>query len=132
MDDIYRENILDHYKNPRNFGKLKNPTASFSLYNSACGDKITMELRVKNPASPAGKQESKVKIIDEIKFSGEGCAISMASASMLTEKVMGENIHKIKKLNMQDILDMLGITLTPTRLKCALLPLEVLQKAINS
>ncbi|MBI4991341.1 SUF system NifU family Fe-S cluster assembly protein [Candidatus Gottesmanbacteria bacterium] len=123
MDDIYRENILDHYKNPRNFGKLKNPTASFSLYNSACGDKIEIQLKMKN---------EKLKIIEDIRFSGEGCAISMASASMLTEKVMRKNIHEIKKLNTQDILDMLGITLTPTRLKCALLPLEVLQKAINS
>lgn len=128
MDDIYRENILDNYKNPRNFGRLKNPTASFSLYNSACGDKITIDLKIQ----PKADQPLDEKIIEDIRFTGEGCAISMASASMLTEKVMGKNIHKIKKLNTQDILDMLGVTLTPTRLKCALLPLEVLQKAINS
>lgn len=135
MDDIYRENILDNYKNPRNFGRLKNPTASFSLYNSACGDKIEIQLKIKNITASAGSRPDggkKLKIIEDIRFTGEGCAISMASASMLTEKVMGKNIHEIKKLNTQDILDMLGITLTPTRLKCALLPLEVLQKAINS
>lgn len=125
MDDLYREIILDHFKYPRNFGKLKNPTASFSLYNSACGDKITIELRITN-------NESRIKIIEEIRFNGEGCAISTASASMLMEKVLGKNIEDIKKLNTEDILKMLGITLTPTRLKCALLPLEVLQKAINS
>lgn len=127
MDDLYREIILDHYKNPRNFGKLKNPTASFSLYNSACGDKIEIQFKIKN-----AQRAPELKIIEDIRFTGEGCAISMASASMLTEKVMGKNIHEIKKLNTQYILDILGITLTPTRLKCALLPLEVLQKAINS
>ncbi len=125
MDDIYREIILDHFKNPRNFVKLKNPTSSFSLYNSACGDRITIELRIAN-------NESRIKIIENIKFNGEGCAISTASASMLTEKVLGKNIEEIKKLKTEDILKMLGITLTPTRLKCALLPLEVLHKAISS
>lgn len=120
MDDIYREIILDHFKNPRNFGKLENPSSSFSLYNSACGDKIEIDISLKE------------KKIADIKFRGEGCAISMASASMLTEKVMGKNIPEIKKVNTEDILKMLGITLTPTRLKCALLPLEVLQKAITS
>ncbi len=122
MDDIYREIILDHFKNPRNFGKLKNPSTSFSLYNSACGDKIEIQLKIKN---------EKLKIIEDIKFTGEGCAISMASSSMLTEKVMGKTIEEIEKLETEDMLKMLGITLTPTRLKCALLPLEVLHKAIN-
>lgn len=125
MDDIYREIILDHFKNPRNFGKLKNPTTSYSLYNSACGDKIDIELRITN-------SESRIEIIDDIKFTGDGCAISMASASMLTEKVMGKDVEEVKKLKTEDILKMLGITLTPTRLKCALLPLEVLHGAVNA
>ena len=123
MDDIYREIILDHFKNPRNFGKIKNPSASFSLYNSACGDKITMELKIKD-------KELGVKIIEDIKFTGEGCAISIASASMLTEKVSGKDIKEVQKLKTEDVLKMLGITLTPTRLKCALLPLETLQKTL--
>lgn len=123
MDELYREVILDHFKNPRNFGKLKDPSTSFSLYNSACGDRISIELRIRN-------NELGIKTIDDIKFTGEGCAISMASASMLTEKVLGENIEDMKKLNTDDILKMLGITLTPTRLKCALLPLEVLHKTL--
>lgn len=125
MDDIYREIILDHFKNPRNFGKLKNPSASFSLYNSACGDKITIDIVIKNK-----EQTTDNKIINEIKFTGEGCAISIASASMLTEKVMGRNIIDVAKMNTEEVLKMLGINLTPTRLKCALLPLEVLQKTL--
>lgn len=119
MDDIYREIILDHFKNPRNFGKIRKPSASFSLYNSACGDKIEIDIKTKD------------KNIEDIKFRGEGCAISLASASMLTEKVIGKNIGEIKNLDTEDILKMLGITLTPTRLKCALLPLEVLQKTLT-
>lgn len=126
MDDIYREIILDHFKNPRNFGKLKNATSSFSLYNSACGDKITIDIVIKNKG-----QTTDNKIIEEIKFTGEGCAISIASASMLTEKVMGKGIEEVQKLNTEDMLKMLGITLTPTRLKCALLPLEVLHKNLK-
>lgn len=119
MDDLYREVILDHFKNPRNFGKLQNPTASCSLYNSACGDKIEIDVILKDNK------------IEEIGFIGEGCAISTASASMLTEKVWGKDIEEVKKMKAEDILSMLGITLTPTRMKCALLPLEVLQKAVS-
>lgn len=132
MDDLYREVILDHFKNPRNFGKLKNPTASFSLYNSACGDKITIELKIKSRLSgiPQKTGNYDLRIIEDIRFSGEGCAISMASASMLTEKVLGKNIEEVQKLKTKDILKMLGIILTPTRLKCALLPLEVLHKTL--
>ena len=126
MDYLYREVILDHFKNPRNYGKIKNPSASFSLYNPACGDKIEMQIKLETRNS---KQEN--RIIEEIKFGGEGCAISTASASMLTEKVLGRNIIDVQKLKTEDILKMLGITLTPTRLKCALLPLEVLHKALN-
>ena len=119
MDDIYREIILDHYKNPRNFGKLDAPSGSFSLYNSACGDKIEIEIEVKS------------EIVKDIKFRGEGCAISMASASLLTENVIGKSIEEIKKMERKDILKLLGTELTPSRLKCALLPLEVLHKALD-
>lgn len=119
MDDIYREVILDHFKNPRNFGQIKNPSASFSLYNSACGDRIEIDVKMKS------------EIIEEIKFHGEGCAISTASASMLTEWATGKNIEEIRRFTTEDILKMLGITLTPTRLKCALLPLEVLHKILT-
>ncbi|MCJ7740260.1 SUF system NifU family Fe-S cluster assembly protein [Candidatus Microgenomates bacterium] len=124
MDNLYRENILDHYKNPRNFGKLQNPSASLKLYNSACGDEIEMQIQFRiHP--PAGGSKF---IIDDIRFSGQGCAISIASASMLTEKVKGKTIEKIQNLTTKDILKMLGVSLSPSRLKCAILPLEVLQK----
>ena len=117
--DIYREIILDHYKHPRNFGSLKKPTATAYALNATCGDKIQMDVMIKN-----GK-------ITDVKFSGNGCAISQASASMLTEKVKSMDAKKIMKLTTDDILNMLETSLTPSRVKCAVLPLEVLQKAIN-
>lgn len=122
MDNFYRENILDHYKNPKNFGKIKNPDFSSEENNPLCGDKIGMQIK-------CNVQNSKRRIND-IKFYGEGCAISVASASMLTEKVKGKTIKEVRKLKTDDILNLLGIELTPTRLKCALLPLEVLHKTI--
>lgn len=117
--NIYRELILDHYKNPRNFGHLHRVDASSEAYNATCGDKMRIEITRK-------------KVIEDIRFSGEGCAISQASASMLTEKVKGMSIAQIKKISLQDIQKMLGVTLTPSRVKCATLPLEVLHKAMAS
>ena len=119
MDDLYREIILDYYKSPRNFGKLDHPTHSCELNNPLCGDQIRMDVKIND-----GK-------ISEVAFSGQGCAISMASASMLTEKVAGREIHYLHALKKDDIVKLLGIELTPTRLKCALLGLEVLQKAVR-
>ena len=116
--DIYREVILDHYKSPRNFGHLSKPDAKVEEGNVTCGDKIIIEIKVRNDK------------VEDIRFSGEGCAISQASASMLTEKVKGMELSKIRKLDAKYVLSMLGTTLTPTRTKCALLSLEVLQKAI--
>ena len=129
MDNFYRENILDHYRNPKNFGRIENPDVASEEVNSLCGDKIGMQIKFKSQSCHGGTQ---VKSIEEIGFYGEGCAISTASASMLTEKVKGMEIGNVKKLDAKDILKMLGIELTPTRLKCALLPLEVLHKAITS
>lgn len=117
--DIYREIILDNYKYPRNFGRIKNPTVSSGQNNPSCGDDISMDIKIKS------------KIIEDIKFYGQGCAISIASASLLTENVLGKNTDEILKMDKKDILKLLGITLTPTRLKCALLPLEVLHKTIS-
>lgn len=120
MEDLYREQILDHYRNPRNFGKLKNATSVASDNLISCGDQLSMELLIKNGE------------VEAIKFQGEGCAISMASASMLTEFVKGKKVTDLKALKKDAILEMLGIHPTPTRLKCALLSLEVLHKAINN
>lgn len=120
--DIYREIILDHYKHPRNFGHLSKPDAKVEEGNVTCGDRIVIELKVKSQKS---------KVIDDIRFSGEGCAISQASASMLTEKVKGMKFSDVMKIETGDIIEMLGTELTPSRTKCATLPLEVIHKAIN-
>ncbi len=122
--DMYREQILDHYKHPRNFGTLKKSDAKASAYNATCGDKITIEIQCQ-------MMNAKCQIKD-IRFNGEGCAISMASASMLSEKVKEMTLDGIMKLNTENILEMLNTTLTPSRIKCATLPLEVLQKAVVS
>ncbi|OGG11540.1 SUF system NifU family Fe-S cluster assembly protein [Candidatus Gottesmanbacteria bacterium RBG_13_45_10] len=117
--DLYREVILDHYKHPRNFGKLHDASATAQAYNATCGDRIIMEVKV----NTKGK-------IEDIRFSGVGCAISQASASMLTEKVKHKSLDSVMKISSRDIMKMLGTTLTPSRIKCATLPLEVLQKAV--
>lgn len=123
--DIYREAILDHYKNPQNFGHLDAPDAKVEEGNAACGDRIVMEINVKRTAG------SGLRITD-VAFSGEGCAISQAAASMLTEKVKGMRVDDVMKLNGQDILALLGTTLTPSRMRCATLSVEVLHKAVTS
>ena len=134
--DMYREHILDHYKHPRNFGHLNKPNAIIEQKNVSCGDRISMEIRFKTSreaGSRSAKQSPKSKVkIEDIRFTGDGCVISQASASMLTEKVKNMKRDDILKLNAKDITGMLGTTLTPTRIKCAVLPLEVLHQAINS
>src|SRR3989344_4291728 len=128
MDDLYREIILDYYKSPRNFGRLDYPTHSCELNNPLCGDQIRMEVKIQRSKGSNLPAQAGIQIIEKIKFSGQGCAISMASASMLTEKVIGRETGYLHALTKDDIVKMLGIKLTPTRLKCALLGLEVLQK----
>ena len=115
-DDIYREIILDHYRNPRNKGKLSNPDVSTHDSNPLCGDEIDMHLKV---------EEDKIK---DIKFEGRGCAISQASASMLTEMIAGRPLSTVKDITKDDILENIGLmNLGPARIKCALLSLKVLK-----
>ncbi|HEY7108762.1 MAG TPA: SUF system NifU family Fe-S cluster assembly protein [Nitrososphaeraceae archaeon] len=115
-DDIYREIILDHYRNPRNKGKLALADVSVHDSNPLCGDEIDIHLKI---------DSNKVQ---EIKFEGRGCAISQASASMLTEMVMGKDLEFLKDLKKEDILENIGLTnLGPARIKCALLSLKVLK-----
>ncbi len=118
-DDIYRENILDHYKHPRNFGSLKNSTTHITDSLISCGDELEMDIVVENNK------------LTDICFNGKGCAISMAAASMLTEVSKGKSIADLKRFTPANMVSLLGIPLTPTRLKCALLSLQVLHKAIN-
>ena len=121
--DLYREEILDHYKHPHNFGHLTNASAAGEEYNVSCGDKISMEVE--------SSKTAKAKKIVDVRFVGSGCAISIASASMLTEKVKGMKIEDVMKLKLSDIQEFFGKTLMPARVKCAMLSLEVLQKTVK-
>ncbi len=118
-DDIYREIILDHYRNPRNKRRLTNPDVSIHDSNPLCGDEIDIHLKVDED------------MIKEIKFEGRGCAISQASVSMLTEMVLSKPLALVKDLAKEDILENIGLTnLGPARIKCALLSLKVLKMAM--
>ncbi len=130
--DLYREQILDHYKNPRNFGHLEGADVVSEEINVSCGDKITIEIKFATNNQKSTPIKSGSKVIHAIRFSGEGCAINQASASMLTEKVTGMTASDVMKLGLSDIQELLGTRLTPSRVKCAILPLEAIQKAINS
>jgi len=113
---MYREVILDHYKNPRNKGTLDPNDFTYEDENPLCGDKLRIDVRLDD--------QQRIK---EVAFSGRGCAISQASASMLTEAILGKTVDEVKQLGKDDILEMLGIELGPVRLKCALLSLKVLK-----
>jgi nitrogen fixation NifU-like protein len=119
MDDFYRENILDHYRNPRNKGHLDNPTHMHEEHNPLCGDVIRIDLHVNDE-----------DVIEAVRFEGEGCAISQASASMLTEMIQGKTLEEAKQVSKEDILEALGIDIGPVRLKCALLSLKVLKAGV--
>ena len=116
--DLYREIILDHYRNPRNRGTLDPHDYSAEDVNPLCGDEVRIDVRVDD-----GR-------VDEIKFSGRGCAVSQASASILTEMVEGMTLDEVKALTKDDLLDELGIPVSPARMKCALLGLKVLKAGI--
>ena len=118
FDDLYRQNILDHYQNPRNFGTLPKPDISVEDSNPLCGDKIRMDLRVED-----GR-------IADVRFSGVGCSISRAAASMLTEEIKGKTLEEVKRIGREEVLEMLGIELGPVRLKCALLALKTLKVGV--
>ncbi|MCL4275786.1 MAG: SUF system NifU family Fe-S cluster assembly protein [Anaerolineales bacterium] len=119
MDDLYREVIIEHYKNPSHRGKLDPHDISFADNNPLCGDHIQIDLRVGEDG-----------VVTEAMFDGHGCAISQASADLLMETIIGKPLEEVKQLNKQDILDMLGIDLGPVRLKCALLSLKVLKAGV--
>ena len=119
--DFYRELILDYYRNPRNFGKLDPHDIDAKDLNPLCGDEIEMQIRVS-----ADKDK-----IEEIRFIGKGCAISQASASMLTEMAKGKPLEWVKELSRDDILKMLGTSdLGPARIKCAMLSVKVLKTGV--
>jgi nitrogen fixation NifU-like protein len=121
MDDFYRENILDHYKNPRNSGHLEHPTVSAEGVNPLCGDEIAVDLRLTDDQR-----------IEAVRFRGQGCAISQAAMSMLSEEMEGKPAVEVAALGREDVVELLGIQLSPVRLKCALLGLGVVKVALNS
>jgi nitrogen fixation protein NifU and related proteins len=126
-DQVYKENILDHYKNPRNVGSITNSDYQTKLANYSCGDETTISFNVEKGTNNTSKEN----IITEIKHQTVGCAICMASTSILSEELVGKGISEIKKLDKDYVLEQLGIKLTPSRLKCALLPLEAIKIAIK-
>jgi nitrogen fixation protein NifU and related proteins len=116
--DIYKDIILDYYRNPRNFGDLPNPDVRAKDSNPLCGDIIEIQLKIDD-----GR-------IEDVRFKGKGCAISQASASMLTETIKGKALDEVKSMGKADILDLLSIDPGPTRIKCALLSLKVVKLAV--
>jgi nitrogen fixation NifU-like protein len=114
-DQFYREYILDHYKNPRNYGRLDHPDITHEEDNPLCGDVVGMDFQIRDG------------VIADIRFHGRGCAISQASASLLTERLKGIALDDAKKIDKNDVLGELGIQISPARIKCALLPLKVLK-----
>jgi nitrogen fixation protein NifU and related proteins len=121
FDQLYREVILDHYKNPRGHGPLEHPDAEAEGQNPLCGDEVSIYVAFGEDGDT----------IDEVKFSGRGCAISQAATSMLTELVQGRSAQEVAKLDRDELLDEIGIPLTPVRLKCALLGLSTLKLALH-
>jgi nitrogen fixation NifU-like protein len=117
-DELYREHILDHYRSPRNRGTLDHPDITYEDANPLCGDKIRMDFQIKDDHIAA------------VRFSGSGCSISQAAASMLAEKIEGMPLDEVKRISKDDVLEMLGIELGPVRLKCALLALKTLKAGV--
>jgi nitrogen fixation NifU-like protein len=121
FDQLYREVILDHYKNPRGHGLLEDADAEAEGQNPLCGDEVSIFVSFGEDG----------ETIDEVKFSGRGCAISQAATSMLTELVQGRSAQEVAALPREELLDEIGIPLTPVRLKCALLGLSTLKLALH-
>ncbi len=120
MDDLYRDEILEHYRNPHNFGTIDEPTLVKEGSNPLCGDRITLMLTISGDGT-----------VEDVAFTGRGCAISQASASMLTDEIKGKALTEVAATGRQDVLDNLGIDISPARMKCAMLSLETLKSAVS-
>jgi nitrogen fixation NifU-like protein len=119
VDDLYRENILDHGMNPRNKRILTPAAVDYEAHNPLCGDRLRLTMRV-----------DENNRVSEIGWDGNGCAISQAAASMLGEEIIGKTLDEVRAINKEDIFEMLGIPLSPNRIKCALLSLQVLKTGV--
>lgn len=127
QDTLYRDIILEHWQHPQNYGVVKNPDIDAEEDNPFCGDKIRLTVKLENPLPLRGRVRVK-----EVAFTGDGCAISKASASLFTEEMKGKTIRELKAIKPQFVLDLIGVPLSPTRAKCALLIHQVLQKGLGS
>ncbi|MFZ1626311.1 MAG: SUF system NifU family Fe-S cluster assembly protein [Candidatus Moraniibacteriota bacterium] len=116
---IYQDQILDHYRNPRHYGSLEAPTHRAAAKNPTCGDALCMDLRIRHGT------------ISDVRFTGSGCAISQASASLLSEYVHGKSVEEALTIEPAAVLELLGVALSPGRLKCGLLSLETLKKSLT-
>lgn len=119
MSSLYQDFILDHYRNPRNYGSLKQATHQGKAHNPTCGDQLEMDIQVRNDT------------IEEVRFRGSGCAISQAGASLLSEVIKGKNVSEALSLEPKEVLGLIKVPLSPNRLKCALLSLETLKKTLT-
>lgn len=117
--DMYQQRILDHYRNPRNYGELENPTVSHIGENPMCGDEIQIDLELSDDGNT----------IEKIAFTGDGCAISQAAASLLTEELTGAPVETLVEMDRDDMIDVLGVDISPMRIKCAVLAEKVAQDA---
>ena len=117
MDDFYREEILEHYTSPHHYGVLDDPDISHMEDNPLCGDRIRFDIDLEDDG----------QTIQDVRFSSVGCAISKASASMLSDLIIGKRLDEVRDMTKDDMLEELGIDLGPVRLKCALLPLKVVK-----
>ena len=156
MADLYREEILEHWQNPQNFGEIDNADLVIEQVNPLCGDEVTFYFKFQNNKHYSSSDNEKNKlsysssdrresrstykkgsspqgrtVIIDVKFTGSGCAISTASASILSEKIKGKSIEIISKITGEDVFEMLGGPVAPARLKCAFLPLEAVRKVIE-
>lgn len=151
QDTLYRDIILEHWQHPQNYGVIKNPDIDVEENNPYCGDIIRLTIKLESNKLTSGKNvsgkrsASRIRILDkpetkalnmnnkvkEVAFTGEGCAISKASASLFTEEIKGKTITELKAIKPQFVLDLIGVPLSPTRAKCALLIYQVLQQVLQ-
>ena len=117
-EDMYKEELLEHYRNPQNYGKIKNADVKYHDFNPVCGDEIEIYLKIKNEK------------ISDVKFSGKGCAISQAAASILTEHIKGKRVKEVRNTSNEKMLGLLPIEVSYLRIKCGLLALKAVQKGI--
>ncbi len=118
MDDFYQQNILDHSRYPRNSGRLEQPTVSREEVNPLCGDKLQVDLLIEDG------------VVTDVRFTGRGCAISQAAASMLTDEIKGKPLAEVRAIGKADVIELLGIPIGYTRLKCALLGLKAIKVGV--